>query len=75
MGSENLILRIDGLQSEEDRMDVKRALEDVAGVKWVCVDGEAGTAVVIFDPERIPQDNLINVVMEMGYAVKRFFSG
>lgn len=74
MGSENLILRIEGIRSEDDRMEVKRVLENINGVSWVCVDGTAGTAVVIFDPDETLQDELINAVMEAGYAVKRFFN-
>ncbi|MGB9803869.1 heavy-metal-associated domain-containing protein [Desulfofundulus sp.] len=74
MGSENLLLRIEGIRSEDDRLEVKKVLEDINGVSWVCVDGTAGTAVVIFDPELTPQDELINAVMEAGYTVKRFFN-
>lgn len=74
VGSENLVLRIEGIRSEDDRLEVKKVLESIDGVSWVCVDETAGTAVVIFDPDETPQDELINAVMEAGYTVKRFFN-
>jgi copper chaperone CopZ len=74
VGSENLVLRIEGIRSEDDRLEVKRILEGIEGVSWACVDATAGTAVVIFDPDHTSQDELINAVMEAGYTVKRFFN-
>lgn len=74
VASENLILRIEGIQSEREKAEVKRFLEAVEGVTWTCIDGEAGMVVVLYDPEQTSQDTLLGALVEAGYEVKRFFT-
>ena len=74
MASEHLILRIEGLQSEREKAGIKRFLEGVEGVTWTCVDGEAGTVVVLYDPEVTSQDSVLGALVEAGYEVRRFFT-
>jgi len=71
-GKKKLSLKVEGMTCGHCVMHVKKALEEIRGVKKAEVNLEKGTAVIILDrKEPASIDSLIKAVEDAGYIASK----
>ncbi|MFC7046938.1 heavy-metal-associated domain-containing protein [Halobacteriaceae archaeon GCM10025711] len=61
---------VTGMDSESNADEVRRALDDTAGVEPTVVSAAAGRVEATVDPSQVPERQVIRtVVEELGYGV------
>lgn len=68
---DNVTLRIEGLKSDMDALQVTEALRRVKGVASATVDYRAGRAQVAYNPNQTSPEQLIAAVGRVGFRARR----
>jgi copper chaperone CopZ len=61
-------LNIEGMHCDSCAADIKRTLEETAGVHHVDVTFKRKTAIVDFDEQTVQQSTLIKKIQDLGYT-------
>ena len=69
------LIRIEGMHCHRCEVAIQRALQKHPGVHEVEVDFNSGQASVLFDPERVKVNQLIDAVNQAGYHAAGFTQG
>ncbi|MFQ5776962.1 MAG: heavy-metal-associated domain-containing protein [Terriglobia bacterium] len=68
---ERVSLRVEGLSTELDALQVTEALRRVPGVMSAAVEASTGEARVAFDPRRTDPDRLLAAIQQAGFRARR----
>ena len=68
---DNVTLRVEGLKSDMDALQVTEALRRVKGVASATVDYRAGRAQVAYNPNQTSPEQLIAAVGRVGFRARR----
>ena len=60
-------LNIEGMNDDASAVQVRSALEDVAGVRNVDVTSQRKTAIVEFDEQTVQQNTLLKIIQDLGF--------
>ena len=63
-------LKIEGMTCGHCQMSVKKALENIKGVKSAVVDLDDNSAKVSYKSDKVTIDNLIDAVVKAGYKAE-----
>lgn len=63
-------LNVEGMTCGHCQMSVKKALENVKGVKSAVVDLEKKSALVTYKSDKVTEESLIHAVADAGYRAE-----